>query len=120
MPGGGAKHHRERLGASIREEVSAIIEGELGDPRIGLVSVSEVRLAPDGHSARIYVLVDGGGEEAERCLQGLNAARGYIRRELTRRLQVRQAPELFFVVDRSEQYGTRIDELLDRIHKRNR
>jgi ribosome-binding factor A len=116
----GAKHHRERMGSSIREELIALVEGELSDPRIGLVSVSEVHLASDGHSARIFVNVDGDDEEAARSLEGLNAARNYIRRELTQRLQVRQAPELFFVLDRSEQYGARIDELINRIKKRNR
>jgi ribosome-binding factor A len=104
----------------MREEISAIIEGELGDPRIGLVGVSEVQLAPDGRSARVFVNVDGDDEEAERSLQGLNNARAYIRRELTERLHVRQAPELFFALDRSQQYGARIDELLDRVKKRNR
>ncbi len=120
MDHGGAKHHRERMGEAIREEVSEIIEGELGDPRIGLVSVSEVLLAADGKSARIFVVVEGDDQEAERSLQGLNAARSYIRRELTERLHVRQAPELSFQLDRSQQYGSRIDELLDRIKKRNR
>jgi len=108
------------MGSSMREEISAIIEGELGDPRIGLVGVSEVQLAPDGRSARVFVNVDGDDEEAERSLQGLNNARAYIRRELTERLHVRQAPELFFALDRSQQYGARIDELLDRVKKRNR
>jgi ribosome-binding factor A len=116
----GAKYHRERMGEAFREEITAIVEGELGDPRIGLVSVSEVQLAADGRSARVYVSVDGNDEECVRSLEGLNAARNYIRRELTGRLHLRQAPELFFALDRSQQYGARIDELLDRIKKRNR
>ncbi len=53
-------------------------------------------------------------------IEGLNAARGYIRHELTRRLGVRQAPELIFVLDRSDQYGGRIEELLHRIQKRKK
>lgn len=120
MDHGGAKHHRERMGEAIREEIIAIIEGELGDPRIGLASISEVHMAPDGRSARVLVVVDGDEDEAVRSIEGLNAARQYIRRELTERLHLRQAPELFFSLDRSGQYGTRIDELLERIKKRNR
>ncbi len=120
MDHAGGKHHRERMGEAIREEISEIIEGELADPRIGLASVSEVQLAPDGRSARVFVNVQGDAEEAVRSLEGLNAARQFIRRELTDRLRLRQAPELFFQLDRSEQYGARIDELLDRIKKRNR
>jgi len=114
------QHHRERLGEALREEIAALVEGELGDPRIGLVSVSEVHLSADGKAARVFVAASGTDEEAQQSLDGLNAARGYIRHELTRRLAVRQAPEIFFVPDRSEQYGGRIDELLQRIEKRKK
>jgi ribosome-binding factor A len=120
MENRGQQHHRQRLGEALREEISELIEGELGDPRIGLVSVSEVHLAPDGKTARVFVIASGSDEETQQSLEGLNAARGYIRHELTRRLGVRQAPEVFFVLDRSEQYGGRIDELLQRIEKRKK
>jgi len=120
MEHGGAKHHRERMGEAIREEISTIVEGELADPRIGLVSVSQVQMAADGRSARVYVVVDGDAEETARSLQGLAAAGNYIRRELAARLHLRQAPELVFTLDQSEQYGTRIDQLLQRIKKQNR
>ncbi len=120
MENRGQQHHRQRMGEALREEISALVEGELGDPRIGLVSVSEVHLAPDGKTARVFVQVLGNEDEAEKSLEGLNAARGYIRHELTSRLGVRQAPEIFFVLDRSEQYGGRIEELLHRIEKRKR
>ncbi len=120
MEHGGAKHHRERMGEAIREEIIALVEGELGDPRIGLVGVTEVQMGPDGKSARIFFNVDGTDEEAARTLEGLSAARNYIRRELTNRLRLRQAPELIFQLDRSSQYGSRIEELLERVKKRNR
>ncbi len=120
MENRGQKHHRERLQETLREEIVALVEGELGDPRIGLVSVTEVHLGADGKTARVFVVADGNDYEAEQSLEGLNAARGYIRHELTRRLGVRQAPEIFFVLDRSEQYGGRIEELLQRIEKRKR
>lgn len=120
MENRGQKYHRNRVGEALREEIGALVEGELGDPRIGLVSVSEVHLAPGGKSARVYVVAAGDDNEAEESIEGLNAARGYIRHELTRRLGVRQAPEIVFVLDRSEQYGGRIDQLLERIQKRKR
>jgi len=120
MENRGQQHHRGRLEEALREEIVALVEGELGDPRIGLVSVSEVHLGPDGKTARVMVAATGDDEEAEQSLEGLNAARGYIRHELTRRLAVRQAPEIFFELDRSEQYGGRIEELLRRIEKRKR
>lgn len=120
MENRGQQHHRGRLQETLREEIVALVEGELGDPRIGLVSVSEVHLGPDGKTARVMVAATGDDEEAEQSLEGLNAARGYIRHELTRRLGVRQAPEIFFELDRSEQYGGRIEQLLHRIEKRRK
>ena len=64
----GAKYHRERLGEALREEIETIVEGELGDPRIGLASVSSVEFGSDSRSARIFVVVQGDDEEAERTL----------------------------------------------------
>ena len=55
----GAKYHRERLGEALREEIETIVEGELGDPRIGLVSVTSVVLAEDSRSAQVFVSLDG-------------------------------------------------------------
>jgi ribosome-binding factor A len=68
----------------------------------------------------VFVAAAGDDEEAKQSLEGLNAARGYIRHELTQRLGVRQAPDVVFVLDRSEKYGGRIEELLQRIEKRKR
>ena len=114
----GARYHRERLGEALREEIETIVEGELGDPRIGLVNVSSVELAEDSRSARIMVVVEGDDDEAERTLEGLSAAVGYIRREIADRLHLRRAPELVFQLDRSEKYQARVDELLKRTRKR--
>jgi ribosome-binding factor A len=114
----GAKYHRERLGEALREEIETIVEGELGDPRIGLVNVSRVELAEDSRSARIMIVVEGDDAEAERTMQGLLAAVGYIRREIAERLHLRRAPELVFQLDRSETYHARVDELLKRTRKK--
>ena len=116
----GAKYHRERLGEALREEIETIVEGELGDPRIGLVNVSSVELAEDSRSARILVVVEGDDSEAERTMEGLSAAVGYIRAEVADRLHLRRAPELVFQVDRSEQFQARVDELLKRTRKKQR
>jgi len=114
----GAKYHRGRLGEALREEIETIVEGELGDPRIGLVNVSSVELADDSRSARVFVVVEGNDDEAELSLEGLSAAVGYIRREVAERLHLRRAPELIFVLDRSEKYQARVDELLKRTKKK--
>lgn len=115
----GQKYHRERLAEALREEIETIVEGELGDPRIGLVNVSGVQLAEDSRSARISVVVEGDEDEADRTLAGLAAAVGFVRHEVAERLHLRRAPELFFQLDRSQKYETRINELLNRAKKRN-
>ena len=115
----GRKYHRERLGETLREEIETIREGELGDPRIGLVNVSGVLLAEDSRSARVLVCVAGDDEEAGRTLEGLMGAGGFIRREVAARLHLRRPPELIFQLDRSQQYVARIDELLSRTKRRS-
>jgi ribosome-binding factor A len=114
----GQKYHRERLGGALREEIATILEGELSDPRIGLVTVSEVQLAPDSKSARVLVAIDGDERHVKETMNGLVAATGYIRRELTERLQLRRAPELIFQVDRSQESVERVEELLGRTRRK--
>ena len=114
----GQKYHRERLGEALREEIATILEGELSDPRIGLVNVSEVQLAPDSRSARVFVTVAGEEVPVSQTMEGLKAATGFIRRELTERLHLRRAPELVFVLDRSQEAEARIDDLLNRTKKK--
>lgn len=114
------KYHRERRSEALREEITSLVEGELEDPRIGLVTVNEVQLDPGGKVARVFVVMEGSGDEVEESLEGLNASRGFIRHALTVNLGLRHAPDLVFVLDQSEQYGSRVEELLKRIEKRKR
>jgi ribosome-binding factor A len=114
----GVQYHRERLAGALREEIETIVEGELADPRIGLANVTEVHLADDGRSARVMVAVAGPEDDAEATLAGLNAAGGFIRREVAERLHLRRTPELIFCIDRGTEYQTRITELLKRTNKR--
>jgi len=111
-------HRHERIAEEIRHEVSIMIVGELKDPRIaGLVTVTEVRVTPDLKQARIFVSVMGTDAEQASTLQGLAAAAGYVRRELTQRLRLRRGPELFWILDKSEEYGERIEGLLRQMKK---
>lgn len=108
-----AGHRHERVAEEIRHEVSTMLAGELKDPRLaGLATVTEVRVTPDLKHARIYVSVMGTEAEQASTLVGLTAAAGYVRHELTERLRLRRGPEIHFVLDRSEQYGQHIEELL--------
>jgi ribosome-binding factor A len=114
------KYHRGRLGEALREELETLVEGELADPRIGLVRVTAVHLADDGRSAQVLIDADGGDEEADRSIEGLQAAKAYIRHELVERLRLRRAPELLFRLDRAEREKARVEQLLDRAKKRNK
>jgi ribosome-binding factor A len=113
-----AEHHRDRVVEALKDEIGAILEGELADPRIGLCTVKEVILAPGGKAARVLVQVLGDEQEGEETIKGLSAARAYIRTEVRNRLGKRHVPELTFHLDRSEQVQSRIDELLGRVKKR--
>jgi ribosome-binding factor A len=108
-----AGHRHERIAGEIQQEIGAMLAGELKDPRLaGLATVTEVRVSPDLKQARVHVSVVGDEAEKAAVLKGLTAAAGFIRHELSERLQMRRAPEVAFVLDRSEEYGQRIEELI--------
>jgi len=110
-----AGHRHERIAGEIQQEISVMLAGELKDPRLaGLATVTEVRVTPDLKQAKVYVSVMGTPDEQATTIQGLTAASGFIRHELSERLQMRRAPEVLFVLDRSEEYGEHIDELIRR------
>ncbi len=113
-------YHRNRVASTFSEEIGAMLEGELSDPRIAPSYVTEVLLAPGGKAARIFVAVHGDAAEEEETLAGLTAARGYIRSRLRDSMGVRHIPELTFAIDRSEKMTGRMDELLDRMRKREK
>ena len=114
------QYHRNRVANTFSEEIGAMLEGELSDPRIAPSHVTEVVLAPGGKSARIFVAVQGTFDEEEETLAGLTAAREFIRSTLRDRMGVRHVPELSFAIDRSEKMTGRMDELLGRMRKREK
>lgn len=114
------KYHQERVAETVREEIDAMMLGDLSDPRIALAHVTQVVLNPGGKSAEVFVQVDGGAEAEASTIEGLTAARGWIRVELKSRMGKRHVPELVFHADRSERMTGRIDELLTRTRKRAR
>jgi ribosome-binding factor A len=113
-------HHRSRVANTFSEEIGAMLEGELSDPRIAPSYVTDVVLAPGGKSARVYVAVHGNEQEEESTLAGLMTARAYIRSQLRERMGVRHVPDLTFAIDRSEKMTGRMEELLGRMRKREK
>jgi len=90
-----------------------IIQHELKDPRIGFVSITEVKMSPDFRSARVRVSVLGSPEEQQASIKGLNSAKGLIRHELGRRLSnLKFSPEIHFELDPSIEYSVHISKRL--------
>ncbi len=103
----------ERLNEQVKREISEILRTEVRDPRVGLVTVTEARCAPDLSFARVYVRPLGGEEED--LFAGLEKATPYIRRELGKRLSVRHVPELRFEPDRALEHALHIEKLLSEV-----
>jgi len=118
------KHHQDRVAETLREEIGAMLEGELSDPRIAFCYISEVVLNPGGKSARVYVAVDSAvpdiGQAELDTVAALESAKGYIRFEIKERMGVRHVPELTFLADRSGRFQARIEELMERSRKRQK
>jgi ribosome-binding factor A len=103
---------------ALREELGTILAGELADPRIGLVTITDLVFNPGGKSARVFVAVSGDEKESKATIDGLRDATGFIKHQLAENLGLRHPPDLQWTLDRSEQVTGRIDELLQRIEKR--
>jgi ribosome-binding factor A len=106
--------------STFSDEIGAMLEGELSDPRIAPCHVTDVVLAPGGKSARVFVAVHGTEQEEDDTLAALMTARAFIRSSLRARMGVRHVPDLTFAIDRSEKMTGRMDELLGRMRKRDK
>ena len=95
-----------RINGEVQKELSTIIRNEIKDPRIHpMTSVMAVEVAPDLKTCRAYISVLGEKEAKEATIKGLNRAEGYIRRQLARNLNLRNTPEIRFILDESIEYG---------------
>ncbi len=107
----------QRLSILLREEIADIIMKKVKDPRLGFVTVTDVGLSEDLKIARVFISV-WGEENREAALAVLNAAKGLIRTELSKRVRVKFIPAVEFRIDESIERGYRIDELLKEIEKK--
>ena len=107
-----------RVNAEVMRELSVIIREDIKDPRISpLTSVVAVEVTPDLKYARAYISVLGSPEEGKDTIKGLKSAEGYIRRELARTLNLRNTPEIRFVLDQSIEYGVNMSKKIDEVTK---
>ncbi len=107
-----------RVGEQIQKEISALLLKGLKDPRIGFVTITEVKVTSDLGLARVYFTVMGEEQVRRETAQGLTSATPYLRRELGKRLRLRHVPELIFEFDTALEYGNRIASLLQEIKQK--
>lgn len=107
-----------RVNTEVQRELSNIIRAGIKDPRVApWTSVVAVTVAPDLKTCKAYISVLGDKKEQEDTLKGLKSAEGYIRRELARGLNMRNTPEITFVMDQSIEYGVNMSKKIDDVTK---
>ena len=110
-----------RINGEVLKELSNIIRQEVKDPRIHpMTSVLRVQVAPDLKSCKAYISVLGDDEARRDTLSGLRAAEGYIRRQLAHNLNLRNTPEIIFVMDESIEYGVAMSHRIDEVIRADR
>ena len=110
-----------RINGEVQKELSVIIQNEIKDPRIApMTSVVAVEVAPDLKTCKAYISVLGNEEAAQNTLAGLKSAEGYIRRQLARTVNLRNTPEIRFILDQSIEYGVTMTKLIDDVLKTER
>ncbi len=104
-----------RLGEEILKELSLILMEKIGDPRLKDLTFTGIRLSDDLRIARVYFSLIGGEERITAAKRGLESAKGFFKREIALRMDLRYIPELSFFHDSSYEYGERIERLLQKL-----
>ena len=105
-----------RVNAEVQRELSNILRAGIKDPRVApMTSVVAVEVAPDLKTCKAYISVLGDEKAQQDTIRGLHSAEGYIRRELARTINMRNTPEIRFIVDQSIEYGVNISKKIDEV-----
>ncbi|HQT00955.1 MAG: ribosome-binding factor A [Hydrogenophilales bacterium 16-64-46] len=102
-----------RIADQIQRELPELIRQEVKDPRVGMLTITEVDVNRDMEFAKVYFTTLGGETEHAACLQGLQRASGFLRSQLSHRMQLRVVPKLTFVYDRSVEHGMALTQLIE-------
>jgi ribosome-binding factor A len=102
----------ERLAEALREEIAEVVGFELDDPRVEMVTVTDVNVSEDLRDAKVYVLVGGSDDEVTKALKTLQHAAAFVRQQVAINLSMRFAPHLHFVRDTAEENASRINAIL--------
>ncbi len=107
-----------RINAEVQRELADIIRSEIKDPRIPLMtSVVAVEVAPDLKTCKAYISVLGSDEEKQNAIKGLKNAEGFVKRQLAKNLNLRNTPQITFVLEQSIEYGVNMSKKIDEIAK---
>lgn len=105
-----------RINSEVQRELSEIIRGEVKDPRIHpMTTVVSVEVTPDLKFCKVYISVLGSEEAEKDTIKGLTSAAPFIRKELARRINLRNTPEITFILDQSIEYGVKMTRLIDEV-----
>ena len=109
----------DRVGQEVQAAIAELLSrGMLRDPRIGFITLTGVKMSPDLRVARVFYSMIGTPEERQQTQEGLEAAKGFVRREVTARVKLRVSPEIFFSFDESLGEGEKIDRLLREVKEK--
>ena len=109
-----------RINGEVQKVLSTLISREIKDPRINpMTSVVHVEVAPDLKTAKVYISVLGDDESKENTKRGLKSAASFMRGQLAKTLNLRNTPELTFVIDNSIEYGVNMSKLIDEVNKKS-
>ena len=109
-----------RINGEVQKELANLIRGEIKDPRISpWTSVVSVEVSPDLKTCKAWISVYGDEEAQKATIEGLKSAEGFIRKELARRINLRNTPEIRFIVDQSIAYGVKMSKLIDEVNRTN-
>jgi len=112
----GSRFHLQRVTADLKREIGWTVANRLRDPRVPhVVTITDLKLAPDTRNATVYVSLQGAKEGKEVAVRALNGAAPFIQREVSSKVSVRHFPKLYFKLDTSLEQGERINELLKEI-----
>lgn len=102
----------ERVAEALQEAVAEVVQRDIKDPRVGMVTITRATVSPDLRHAKVFFSRLGDDAVRRKSLEGLRSAAGFIRSQVARRLQLRVAPEIRFEIDENIEYAVRISELI--------
>lgn len=105
---------KDRVSEQIRRELAELIRSELKDPRVGMISLTDVEVTADYAHAKVYFSTLAGSENLDEVMTGLQKASGFLRRELGKRISIHMTPQLHFVFDQSLERGANLSVLIQK------